>query len=153
MNQKKSEFAVGIFVLVGIAAILYLAIQIGSNQVLGGATFQLKARFNNIGGLTTGSNVMIAGVKVGKVGEITLNEQHVAIIGLNLKKDYGLYDDTIASIKTNGLIGDKFVSLSPGFSEIPLEEGELIVDTESALDIESLISRFAFGSIEEEEKK
>jgi len=149
MNQKKTEFAVGIFVLIGIAAILYLAIQIGSNRFLGADSFTLQARFNNIGGLNPGSNVMIAGVKVGAVKGITLTDDHAALVELSLDSDYELYDDTIASIKTNGLIGDKYIALSPGFSEIPLEEGETIVDTESALDIESLISRFAFGSIDE----
>ena len=152
MNQKKTELAVGAFVLIGILAILYLAVQIGSNRFLGTDSFNLNARFNNIGGLNPGSNVMIAGVKVGTVKDITLNDQHVAIVELSLDRDFELYDDTIASIKTNGLIGDKYISLSPGFSEIPLEEGETIVDTESALDIESLISRFAFGSLEEKKE-
>ena len=152
MNQKKTEFAVGLFVLAGIAAILYLAVQIGSSRFLGSDARIIEARFSNVGGLNEGSNVMIAGVKVGVVGNIRLDAENlVAMVELNLDTDVVIYDDAIASIKTNGLIGDKFVALDPGGGGFELEEGEPIVDTESAVDIESLISRFAFGSLEEEE--
>jgi phospholipid/cholesterol/gamma-HCH transport system substrate-binding protein len=151
MKQKQIEFSVGLFVLVGIAAILYLAIQIGSSRFLGADTTVVTARFSNVGGLNEGSNVMIAGVKVGVVGDIELDTENlVAMVELNLHTDILLYDDAIASIKTNGLIGDKFVALDPGGGGFELEPGEPIVDTESAIDIESLISRFAFGSLEDE---
>ena len=152
MNQKRTEFAVGLFILVGILAILYLAIQIGSSRILGSDSMVVEARFSNIGGLNEGSNIMIAGVKVGVVGNIRLDtESLVAMVELKLNNDLIIYDDAIASIKTNGLIGDKYVALDPGGGGLELEEGEPIVDTESALDIESLISRFAFGSLEESE--
>ncbi len=152
MNQKRIEFSVGIFILVGIAAILYLAIQIGSSRFLGSDARIVDARFSNVGGLNEGSNVMIAGVKVGVVGDITLDTENlVAMVQLKLHTDITIYDDAIASIKTNGLIGDKYIALDPGGGGFELEKGEPIVDTESALDIESLISRFAFGSIEKEE--
>jgi len=152
MNQKRTEFAVGLFILVGILAILYLAVQIGSSRILGSDSMVVEARFSNIGGLNEGSNIMIAGVKVGVVGNIRLDtESLVALVELKLKNDLVIYDDAIASIKTNGLIGDKYVALDPGGGGLELEEGEPIVDTESALDIESLISRFAFGSLEESE--
>lgn len=151
MKQKQIEFSVGLFVLIGIAAILYLAIQIGSSRFLGSDTTVVTARFSNIGGLNEGSNVMIAGVKIGVVGNIELDTENlVAMVELKLHTDLTLYDDAIASIKTNGLIGDKFVALDPGGGGFELEPGEPIVDTESALDIESLISRFAFGSLEDE---
>lgn len=150
MNQKRIEFSVGVFILVGIAAILYLAIQIGSSRFLGSDETIVEARFSNVGGLNKGSNVMIAGVKVGVVGDIYLDtENMVAMVQLKLQQEIKLYDDAIASIKTNGLIGDKYVALDPGGGGFELEKGEPIVDTESALDIESLISRFAFGSLEE----
>ena len=149
MNQKRIEFSVGIFILIGIAAILYLVIQIGSSRFLGSDARVIDARFTNVGGLNEGSNVMIAGVKVGMVGDITLDmENLVAVVQLKLHTDLSIYDDAIASIKTNGLIGDKYIALDPGGGGFELEEGEPIVDTESALDIESLISRFAFGSLE-----
>ena len=149
MNSKKVELTVGAFVLLGLVAILYLALQVGSNR-WAGDHYSLYARFLNAGGLNEGSSVQIAGVKVGTVGSITLNkEQMVAMVELKLPTDLVLDDDTIASIKSTGLIGDKFLALNPGGSGIPLEAGETIVDTESAVDIEDLISRFAFGSIDE----
>ena len=149
MNQKRIEFSVGIFILIGIAAILYLAIQIGSSRFLGSDARVIDARFTNVGGLNEGSNVMIAGVKVGLVGDITLDPENlVAMVQLKLHTDLSIYDDAIASIKTNGLIGDKYIALDPGGGGFELEDGEPIVDTEPALDIESLISRFAFGSLE-----
>ena len=152
MNQKRTEFAVGLFILVGILAILYLAIQIGSSRILGSDSMVVEARFSNVGGLNEGSNIMIAGVKVGIVGKIRLDTQSlVAMVELKLKNDLIIYDDAMASIKTNGLIGDKYVALDPGGGGFELEEDEPIVDTESALDIESLFSRFAFGSLEESE--
>ncbi len=154
MNQKNVEFSVGIFVLIGILAVLYLAIQIGSSRFVGDDSLVVQARFNNVGGLNEGTNIMIAGVKVGKVGKITLDTENiVALVELKLNQEIELYDDAIASIKTNGLIGDKFVSLDPGGGGLPLEEGEMIVDTESALDIEGLISRFAFGGISDKEEE
>lgn len=150
MNSKKLELTVGAFVLLGLVAILYLALQVGSNR-WSGDHYSLYARFLDAGGLNEGSSIRIAGVKVGTVGSITLNkEQMVAMVELKLPVDLMLEDDTIASIKTTGLIGDKFLSLYPGASGITLEPDEVIVDTESAVDIESLISRFAFGSIEDE---
>ena len=152
MNQKRIEFSVGIFILIGIAAILYLAIQIGSSRLLGSDARVIDVRFTNVGGLNEGSNVMIAGVKVGVVGKITLDtENMVAMVQLKLHTDLSIYDDAIASIKTSGLIGDKYIALDPGGGGFELEEGEPIVDTESALDIESLISRFALGSLEKGE--
>lgn len=151
MKKKNIEFAVGLFVLAGIAAILYLAIQIGSSRFLGSDATIVQARFSNVGGLNEGSNVMIAGVKIGVVGNINLDTENlVAMVQLNLDTDITLYDDAIASIKTNGLIGDKYIALDPGGGGFELEAGEPIVDTESAIDIESLISRFAFGSLDEE---
>ena len=150
MNSKKVELTVGTFVLIGLVAILYLALQVGSNR-WAGDHYSLYARFLNAGGLNEGSSVQIAGVKVGAVGSIVLNkEQMVAMVEIKLPTDLVLDDDTIASIKSTGLIGDKFLALNPGGSGIPLEAGETIVDTESAVDIEDLISRFAFGSIDDE---
>lgn len=151
MKQKNIEFSVGLFVLVGIAAVLYLAIQIGSSRFFGSDATVVQARFTNVGGLNEGSSVMIAGVKVGVVGTIELDTENiVALVQLKLNIDITLYDDAIASIKTNGLIGDKYIALDPGSGGMELEAGEPIVDTESAIDIEGLISRFAFGSLDEE---
>ena len=152
MNNRKIEFLVGCFVLVGLLAVLYLAIQVGSARFFGSDHYTLEARFSSAAGVNPGSRVEIAGVRVGTVKEIRLNEAFYAIVTLELPKELQFDDDTIASVKTAGLIGDRFIELSPGGSGFPLEPGDMIVDTEAAMDIEGLISRFALGGIDDEEE-
>ena len=107
----------------------------------------MNARFTNIGGLKPGSQVFIAGVPVGRVEKIDLDSQYAAIVHLNVKQEVRLPSDTIASIKTSGLIGDKYIALAPGSDSKNLAAGGIITDTESAMDLESMISRFAFGNV------
>ena len=152
MNNRKIEFLVGCFMLVGIGAILYLAIQVGSARVLGGNNYALQARFSSTSGVNVGSRVEIAGVRVGTVKSITLSDNFYSIVTFDLPDSIQLDDDTIVSVKTAGLIGDRYLDISPGGSGMPLEAGDLIVDTESALDIEGLISRFAFGGIDDKKE-
>jgi len=147
MNRSSIELSVGVFVVLGIAAIVWLAVQASTGAGIGGSTYEVNARFTNIGGLKPGSPVLIAGVTVGRVEKINLDSQYAAIVRLNVKKDVHLPADTIASIKTSGLIGDKYIALSPGAESNELPPGGTISDTESAVDLESLISRFAFGSV------
>lgn len=154
MKQSKLELVVGVFVLVGLIAVAYLALKIGAGSLLGSETYSVRARFTNSGGLNPGSNVLIAGVPIGRVGAITLNPADFsALVELKLEKVVKLPTDTIASIKTSGLIGDKYVGLSPGSDTAFLAPGATITDTEAALDIESLISRFAFGNVEKKDSK
>jgi len=147
MKQSNIELSVGAFVLIGIAAIVWFAIQAGAGVAFGGATYQVNARFTNIGGLKPGSQVLIAGVPVGHVEKIDLDSQYAAIVRMLVNKHVRLPSDTIASIKTSGLIGDKFIALAPGADSGNLPPGGTITDTESAMDLESLISRFAFGNV------
>jgi phospholipid/cholesterol/gamma-HCH transport system substrate-binding protein len=147
MKQSNIELSVGAFVLFGTAAIVWFAIQAGAGVALGGATYEVNARFTNIGGLKTGSQVLIAGVPVGRVGKIDLDSQYAAIVHMDLRQGVRLPSDTIASIKTSGLIGDKFIALAPGADSQNISSGSTITDTESAVDMESLISRFAFGNV------
>ncbi len=149
MNNRTIEFFVGCFVLMGIVAVLYLAIQVGSARFFGSDSYTLEARFSSASGVNPGSRVEIAGVRIGTVKNVTLSDKFFAIVTLELPNTLELDDDTIASVKTAGLIGDRFINLSPGGSGFPLAAGDMIVDTESALDIESLISRFALGGIDE----
>jgi phospholipid/cholesterol/gamma-HCH transport system substrate-binding protein len=151
MNNRKIEFIVGCFVLAGIAAVLYLAIQVGSARFFGSDSYELQARFSSTSGVNPGSRVEIAGVKIGTVKDVVLNGDFFSIVTLELPNHIELDDDTIASVKTAGLIGDRYIDLSPGGSGFALESGDMIVDTESAMDIESLISRFALGGIDEKE--
>ncbi len=147
MNTQR-EIIVGIFVLIGLLCTAYLTVKLGRMEVFGSNGYELQARFNSAAGLRVGASVEVAGVQVGRVALIALDGQNSqAIVTLYLDNKLKFTDDTIASIKTSGLIGDKFISLSPGGSGIFLEEGEEITDTESAVDLESIISKFAFGGV------
>jgi phospholipid/cholesterol/gamma-HCH transport system substrate-binding protein len=147
MKKSSIEFSAGIFVLLGLVAIAWFAIQAGARIPLAGSTYAVSARFSNAGGLKPGSQVFLAGVPVGRVNQINLDPQFAAIVRLEVNKDVQLPSDTIASIKTSGLIGDKFIALAPGSSPQNLVPGSTITDTESAVDLESIISRFAFGNV------
>lgn len=150
--MHKTDFWVGIFVLAGIIAIAVLAIRIGGGEFFGNDSYRLKARFTEIGGLNVGGNVEIAGVRVGTVKAITLDpEGFYALVDMQIESRYSLDDDTMASIRTKGIIGDKYVSLLPGGSGTRMKPGDLIVDTESAVDLEGLISKFAFGSLDKDD--
>lgn len=150
MNKHTLEFFVGCFVLLGMAAVLYLALQVGGARFFASDRYELQARFSSASGVNPGSRVEIAGVRVGSVREVELSDDFYAMVTLELPNRIELDDDTIASVKTAGLIGDRYINLAPGGSGFPLAPGDLIVDTESALDIESLISRFAIGGIDAE---
>ena len=148
MNSRLVELLVGLFVLIGMIAITFLAIRIGGGRFFSNDSYLVKARFTDIGGLSTGSKVQIAGVRVGTVSGITIDqEDFAAVVDLRIDNDVTLDEDTIASIRTQGLIGDKYVGLLPGGSGMELQAGDVIIDTESAVDIEGLISKVAFGSI------
>jgi phospholipid/cholesterol/gamma-HCH transport system substrate-binding protein len=147
MKQSNIELSVGAFVLIGLAAVVWFAVQAGMGVGVGGSTYEVKARFSNIGGLKQGSQVLIAGVPVGRVEKIDIDPQYAAIVLLNISQRVHLPSDTIASIKTSGLIGDKYISLAPGADGKDVPPGGMITDTESAVDLESIISRFTFGNV------
>ncbi len=151
MKHKTLELLVGIFVLLGIAAVAYLTIKLGSGSILGGNSYLVEARFANAGGLNAGSSVYIAGVPVGRVETIVMDPtDYCAIATLKIQAALKIPTDSMASIKTSGLIGDKFVALSPGAEEGFLAPGDRITMTESSVDLESLISKMAFGSVEKD---
>jgi phospholipid/cholesterol/gamma-HCH transport system substrate-binding protein len=148
MNKSSIELGVGIFVLIGLICVGYLTIQLGKMELLGDDHYFLNARFVSVSGLKTGAQVEIAGVQVGQVDSIRLDpEDYVAFVRLKIQKDIVLTDDVIASVKTAGLIGDKYIKLAPGGSDEILGPGDMITDTEPALDIEELISKYAFGDV------
>lgn len=149
-SDKKLEFGVGLFVLLGLVALAYLTIKLGAGALLGRDTYPVEARFANTGGLNNGATVMLAGVNVGRVEGIRLEPADFsAIVEMRIRTAVQLPTDTMASIKTSGLIGDKYVALSPGADEELLEPSARITMTESALELESLISKMAFGSVKE----
>ena len=147
MKDTKLELIVGVFVLVGLAALTYLAVKLGKLEVIGGGNhMEVQAEFDSVAGLKTGASVEIAGVQVGQVKRIGLKGDRATVV-LSLQPGVTLYGDAIASIKTRGLIGDKYLSLSPGGSQKELPPGAKIRDTESGVDLESLIGEFIHGNV------
>jgi phospholipid/cholesterol/gamma-HCH transport system substrate-binding protein len=146
MGETKLELIVGIFVLVGIAALAYLAIKLGKLEVIGGNQVELIAEFDSVAGLKTGAPVEIAGVQAGQVKRIELNGDRAAVV-LSLQPGLTVYGDAIASVKTRGLIGDKYVAITPGGSAEALPPGGKIRETESGVDLESLIGQFIHGNV------
>lgn len=148
-QQTKLELAVGVFVAIGLAAIVWLALRTGAGALLGADSYAVTAEFANTGSLNPGSNILIAGVPVGRVDKVELNPKNYrAVVSLRLAKGVSLPEDSIASVKTAGLIGDKYIAIAPGGSPDMIAAGGKIVETESDVDIASLISRFAFGSVQ-----
>ena len=149
MKPFKLELLAGLFVAIGIAAITWLTVKLGAGAMMGGDTYVIEARFTNAGGLSTGGNVVVAGVPVGRVEGIRVDPADFsAITTLRVLSHLKLPTDSIASIKTTGLIGDKFIAIAPGADETFLKPGDRIVDTEASVDLESLIGKMAFGSVD-----
>lgn len=149
MKNNILEMTVGIFMIIGFCAFGYLALQLGEVSFLTkSSTYVINAEFDNVSGVKKGASVQVAGVVVGSVAGVTLSDGDVAVLALKIDKDLSVPLDSMASVKSQGIIGDKFVQLSLGGDEENFKPGGVIVDTESSLDIESLISKFAFGSAE-----
>ena len=146
MEKTKLEMVVGVFVFIGLVCLGYLSIKLGKLELIGGSVYEVEAQFNSASGLKPGSTVEIAGVEVGRVRGITLIEDR-AKVKLAVNNTVKLYTDTIASIKTRGIIGEKFLALSPGGGGDPLKPGDTIRDTESGLDLEELVSQYVHGKV------
>jgi phospholipid/cholesterol/gamma-HCH transport system substrate-binding protein len=148
MKRQSFELSVGVFVLAGILAVAYLAVNLGELDIFGQEYYHLKARFQSVSGLKVGARVEVSGVAVGKVQRIDLDlKSMAAVVTFKIQKELEITDDSIASIRTSGLIGDKYVKLSPGGSDKLLAEGGMITETESAVDIEELIGKYVFGGV------
>jgi phospholipid/cholesterol/gamma-HCH transport system substrate-binding protein len=146
MEKTKLELVVGVFVFIGLVCLGYLSIKLGKLELVGGSVYEVEAQFNTASGLKPGSTVEIAGVEVGRVRGITLIEDR-AKVKLVVNNTVKLYTDTIASIKTRGIIGEKFLALSPGGGGDLLKPGDTIRDTESGLDLEELVSQYVHGKV------
>ncbi len=139
------ETVVGIFLILGFICFAYLAVKLGDINLFKQDFYRVSAHFTSVSGLKKGANVELAGVKIGKVSNIALdNENYEAAVTMQIRKEVKLPEDVIASIKTSGIIGDKYVSIQPGGSDVYLKDGDEIMETESALDIEELISKYIF---------
>jgi phospholipid/cholesterol/gamma-HCH transport system substrate-binding protein len=147
MKKNTIELIVGLFMIAGFAALIYLALNLGEVSFLRqGSTYVINAQFNNVSGVKKGASVQVAGVVVGDVDRIWLGDKGYAYLALRIDKSIKVPLDSIASVKTQGIIGDKFIQLNLGGDEKVFADGGTIRDTESAVDIESIISKFAFGS-------
>ncbi len=146
MESRKKEFYVGFFVLIGLLASAYLFISLGEIKLFSKDQYSVYGYFSSVSGLKQGARVEMAGVPIGSVSSITIDrERLVAKVSFAVDKKIELTEDSIASVKTSGIIGEKYVDISPGGSEFPLEDGDEIENTESSLDIESLVRKFIFS--------
>jgi phospholipid/cholesterol/gamma-HCH transport system substrate-binding protein len=141
------EAAVGFFLLIGIFSLGYISIKMGKLDVIGAKGYTVYAEFAQSGGIKQGADVQIAGVTIGRVSGVRLDTNYEALVSFDIEKGVKLQEDAIASIKTSGLIGEKYIQISPGASEKYIPPGGRIRETESAIDIESLIAKYAFGKI------
>jgi len=148
MKSSRVEIVVGIFLVLGFLAFGWIAMQLGEVTWLSGSrTYTVFADFDNISGVKSGAEVQIAGVTVGTVTGLSLSEFDQARAELQLNKEIKLPKDSIASVKSQGIIGDKLIQITLGGDEEEYKEGDVILDTESSVDLESLISKFAFGDV------
>jgi phospholipid/cholesterol/gamma-HCH transport system substrate-binding protein len=138
---------VGMFLLAGFISFSWLAVKMGDINPFAEETYPVTARFTSISGLKEGSTIELAGVIVGKVSRIELDPgDYEAVVHLDIDKRVELQDDAIASIRTAGIIGDKFIKLTPGGSEIILAAGDEIEETEPSISLEELVSKYIFDT-------
>ncbi|MDX8392831.1 MAG: outer membrane lipid asymmetry maintenance protein MlaD [Mariprofundaceae bacterium] len=145
-EYKRIEITVGLFVFIGIASMFYLALKLGEVGGLGASGYHLQAAFDDVGGVRAGADVMIAGVVVGRVDDVHLNEDDQAAVSMRIHDDVQITADAIASIRTKGIIGDRFIRLSQGGDDTILTDGEMVEETESAISLEGLVSKYIFNS-------
>ena len=149
MGKYRHETVAGIFVVIGLVCVGYMTIKLGKLGWLGQHSYPLYARFNSVSGLRVGNPVEMLGIEVGQVADFKLDqEKFVVIAELKIKQGVKVYDDAIASIKTAGLIGDRYVGLDPGGGGKLLPPGGMITETESPTDLGELIGKYAFGDVE-----
>jgi len=149
MNMAKLEMTVGVFMLIGMLCLGYISIKLGKMEIMGGDYYNVSAVFDSVSGLKPGARVEVAGVEVGKVERISLDPKSgdQAVAHLKIKTGVKITDDVIASVRTSGIIGDKFIKLKPGGSDKFLTNNGKIRETESAIDIEELVSKFIHGKV------
>ena len=146
MKRLTMETLVGLFVMVGIVSLAYLSIKLGKLDLISERGYTVLAGFDSVAGLKNGAVVEIAGVEVGRVKRIGL-ENYQAVIAMRIDPGVALQDDSIVSIRTKGLIGEKYVKITPGGSDKLIQPGGKLRDTEDPIDIEHLISNYIFGKL------
>jgi len=146
MERTKINVAVGVFVVLGILALGYLSIKLGRVSLFGNRGYEVSVDFPSIGGLKAGSSVEIAGVDVGEVEKIGLVDYQARVV-LRINQGVRLQEDSIASIKTKGLIGEKYIRISPGGSDKVIPPGGKLREVEAPVDFEELLSKYIFGKV------
>ncbi len=148
MKKLNTDFIVGLFLLAGFAGFVYLSLQLGEFSVFAmDKNYTLTADFNNVSGLKPGAGVEMAGVNIGQVYKIELGKDDRAHVVLLVNRKVKISEDAIASIRTQGIIGDKYVRISQGGMDETLSDGSAISETESAIDLEELVSKYIFGKV------
>jgi len=147
MKRFDLEITVGFFVLLGILSLAYISINLGKLEIVGKEGYTVYAEFEKAGGIKPKAIVEVAGVEVGSVKSIQITSDYLARVELTIDKAIKLREDAIASIKTKGLIGEQYLQISPGGSDKIIQNGGKIRETESAIDMEELISKYVFGKV------
>lgn len=146
MKRSALDLSVGIFVLIGLLALGWMSVKLGRVDFLGNRGYVVSADFPSVGGLKAGSSIEIAGVEIGRVERITLQDYQAHVVML-IQPQIKLQEDSIASIKTKGLIGERYVRISPGGSEKLIAPNGRIREVEPPVDIEELLSKYIFGKV------
>jgi len=147
MKKNNIEMAVGLFVIIGLLCLGYLSIKLGKLELIGNNYYKVYAVFDSVSGLKNGASVEIAGIEVGRVERVFLNEDKRAVVELKIENSISLQYDVVAVIRTKGIIGDKFIKILPGGDEEVLKEGDIILDTETPLELEEIIGQFIHGKV------
>lgn len=149
MRKYPHETAVGICVMAGLLYIGYMAVKLGKIGLFGENAYTLYARFTSASGLKAGGPVEVFGIRIGEVEDLKLDQKNeMALVKLRIKDGIKIYKDADASIKTMGLIGDRYVRIDPGGASGLLEPGGTITQTEPPVDIEGLIGNYVFGGVQ-----
>ena len=154
MKKYSMETLVGVFMLICIACVAYLTLKLGDVSVLGDKSYPLFAKFTSVSGLKVGSSVEMVGMQIGRVSGFSMDQKDmVAVVELRIDKGVKVYDDAVASVKSNGLLGDKFIKLDAGGGGKLLPPKGTITETEPPVDLIELISKYAFGDVEKKQVK
>lgn len=151
MKKYAVESTVGIFLVFGLLFVGYMTLKLGHVSLLGDNSYSLFARFTTVNGLRVGSPVNMLGIKVGRVGRLIMDQKdQKAVVEIRIQKDIKVFDDAIVSIKSEGLIGDMFLSIGPGGSGKLLGPGGTITETQPAVDLVDLVGKYAFGEVKKQ---
>ncbi len=149
ITQSSLQLSVGLFIIIGLACTAYLTLTLANSTLFMRDTYTITAKFTAVNGLRPGSNVEISGVYIGKVADISLDPTlYQAVVTMHVQNAVAIPLDSTAAVKTSGLIGDKYISIIPGGDDVFLQDNEVLMDTQAAIDIEEMISKYVFGSVD-----